>query len=608
MSSRELKLGRQARDLQAEDIQIRDAGTETGAITFSLSSEAPVQRWYGTEILDHSAKAVRLDRLKAGAMPLLFNHDWNDPIGMIDAGRLKDGRLVVEAHFFDTDRAREVATMMRGGLHNVSIGYDVAVFEEDVKTQTYTATDWTPLEGSIVTVPADISVGMGRQNLEAAPIRVVPKTPPATGAAHRKETAMSEVATPAAGANADVQVIDNGAQERLRIKGLQQLSKDHKIDDETREQWIDHGTTVEDAARATLSIIAQRAKSAPVKATELGLSRRETERYSICRAINAVVGKNWDKAGFELEASRAIAQRLGRGNASEFTFFVPLEVQQREYQQRDLAAASSPLVATDNVGFIDLLRNRSVAFQMGATRLPGLQGNVAIPKMSAGATSYWLASESTAITEGTPTLTQVTLSPKNIGAYTEISRQLTLQSSPSAEGLVMSDLAKSVALAVDLAALAGDGTGGAPTGILATSGIGSVTGTTLGIAGILEFQTDTAVANALAMSSGYVTTPAVAGLLAQRQRFSSTDTPLWEGNILDGKVMGFRAMSSNQMPSAKMLFGDFSQVVIGEWGVLEVEVNPYANFQAGITGVRAFYTVDVAVRHAGAFSAAATIT
>jgi hypothetical protein len=61
-------------------------------------------------------------------------------------------------------------------------------------------------------------------------------------------------------------------------------------------------------------------------------------------------------------------------------------------------------------------------------------------------------------------------------------------------------------------------------------------------------------------------------------------------------------MSSNQCPSGDMVFGDWSQLVIGEWGVLEIAVNEQANFQAGIVGVRCFYTMDVGVRIPAAFS------
>jgi len=183
-----------------------------------------------------------------------------------------------------------------------------------------------------------------------------------------------------------------------------------------------------------------------------------------------------------------------------------------------------------------------------------------------------------------------------------------LQSTPAAEGLVMNDLARVLALAIDLAAFEGPGTGGAPTGISATAGIGSVIGTTIGLAAITEFQTDVASANALTTGSAYITTPAVAGLLKQRQAFASTNTPLWEGSVLEGMVGGFNATTSTQLTAASMIFGDFSQVVIGEWGMLEIALNPYANFTAAITGIRAIQSVDVGIRQAAAFSRATSIT
>jgi HK97 family phage major capsid protein len=172
----------------------------------------------------------------------------------------------------------------------------------------------------------------------------------------------------------------------------------------------------------------------------------------------------------------------------------------------------------------------------------------------------------------------------------------------------MADLAQVLAIAIDAAVLSGSGAGGQPTGITNTAGIGSVTGTTLGYAGLLEFQTDVAGANVQPLTGGYVTTPTVAALMMQRVKFTGTASPCWEGNVWDGQMCGFRAMSSLQMAAATMLFGDWSQVIVGEWGTLELDVNPYANFQAAITGFRAIVTIDCGLRYAGAFALASTIT
>jgi HK97 family phage major capsid protein len=368
---------------------------------------------------------------------------------------------------------------------------------------------------------------------------------------------------------------------------------------------IQAGHTVEMFQAEVLRSLAKQ----PLPTAAIGLTAQEGKRYSVLRAIRALTDKDWTNAGFERECHQAILKRSGMGEAPNNGFFVPYEVQKRD-MTAGTANAGGVLVATDNLAssFIDLLRNRAVVAQLGATMLSGLVGNVTIPKQTGGGTAYWLTNEATPITESQQTLGQLSMTPKNVGAYTEISRQLMMQSSPAADMLVMNDLSRVLALAIDLAALEGSGASGQPTGISNTGSIGAVTGTSLAYAGILEFQTDVAAANALAGNCAYVTTPAVAALLATRQRFSSTDTPLWNGNVLDGTMSGFRAMSTNQLTAASMIFGDFSQVVIGEWGMLELALNPYANFTAAISGVRAIQTVDVGIRYAGAFSRATSIT
>lgn len=629
MSTNELKIGRQARDLQARDLTITkraEAGDGLIRLSFSASSEQPVDRWYGTEVLSHSEAAVDMVRIAGGAAPLLFNHDWNDPVGMIDSARLVDGRMQVEAHLFATARAAEVATMVEGGLRNVSIGYQVDEMTEEVKSERYTATRWTPLEVSIVTVPADTTVGIGRSNeQDARPVRLVRTQPqPAAPAALQRSIAVSDQHQAAAGANADPQQQQRGlpAQPRsgpsamdiegARVRAIENLCKANKIDDGLRQHWIGSGLSFEQVSEDLLQILEKRGQSNPSSVAKTGLTESEAQRYSLLKAVRAVTDKNWSEAGFELEQSRAIAKALGR-MPDPNKFFVPFEVQNRPMPaRRDLNAASGAaggfLVETANTSFIELLRNRSVAYRMGARRLAGLTGNITVPRHTGAATAVWLASETAQITESDQTFGQMALSPKTVGAYTEISRQLLLQSSPDAESLVSADLATVAALAVDVGALRGSGASGQPTGIVNTGGIGSVTGTSLGYAGVLEFQTDVATANIVPAAGGYVTTPTVAALMMQRSRFANTDTPLWSGNLWDGQMAGFQAMSTNQMSAATMLFGDWSQLVIAEWGVLEVEVNPYANFQAGIIGVRAMVTVDVGLRYAAAFSLASSIT
>lgn len=618
------------RSLPAEDMRLVKSDDGYTRLTFSVSSEAAVARYYGDEILSHSDGAIREDRLKRGAVMYLFNHDANDPIGVVEGYRIQNKKLVVDVKFFKTSRAEEISTMVDGGMRNVSLLYRIHVVEEDVKKQRYTITDWEPYEVSAVTIPADPSVGVGRslvsdEKFEVRMSRtttdvITPAQPAKLGV-----TIVPEDNQAAAGASAERTSAPprieagqqherpNGVQiEQGRVAAIRNLSKINKIDERTVEYWVANGISMEGVSEDMLRIMEERGKSNPQSAAALGMSKGDANQFSLARAINACATNDWKLAPFELDCSRQIAQKLNKPVDTQH-FFVPFEVLQRDMgsQRRDLTSTTPGsggyLIATENQGFIEILRNRSVAFRMGARRLSGLNGNVTIPKQTGAGTAYWLATDASTVTESEQAFQQIALTPKTASAYTEISRNLLLQSSPGAEGIVSDDLAQITALAVDLAALTGSGAAGQPTGVANTTGIGSVTATSVDYAKVLEFQTDVATSNVTPVRGGYVTTPAAAAVLMAKQRFTSTDTPLWQGNVWDGTMVGFPAMSSNQL-SAGMLFGDWSELVIGEWGVLEIAVNPYASFQAGIIGVRAMYSMDVGVRRAFAFSYASSVT
>jgi HK97 family phage major capsid protein len=572
---------------------------EARTVELAFSSEAPYERWWGTEILDHSPTSCDLTRLKAGG-PLLCDHDTRDQVGVIESVRIdadRVGRAVVR--FGRSARAEEIFRDVVDGIRrSVSVGYsidDLVLASKSGDDETYRVTRWTPFEISLVSVPADFSVGVGRA---AAPSPQETRMTTEAPAAPAVDVAKIERDTRAAEVNRAKEILAIGAQFKAHYKDAEPMA----------QAAVASGQSVDEFRQALMAKLAT--APLPKPTAELDLGKRDLSRYSLMRAIRAMVDRNWEGAGFERECSEEILKRAGLSHAPNGGFYVPYDVLAKRDMTAGTSNAGGYMVATDNLAgsFIDMLRNRSVVAKVGATMLSGLVGNVTIPKQTAAATAYWLSTEATAITESQQTLGQLAMSPKNVGAYTEVSRQLMLQSSPAIDSLVMSDLAKVLGLAIDSAALSGSGASGQPTGIINTGGIGSVTGTSIAYAGIVEFQTDVAGANALAENCAYVTTPSVASLLKQRVKFTSTASPIWEGSVLDGNVDGFRAMSSLQVPSANILFGDFSQVVIGEWGMLEIAMNPYANFAAAITGIRAIQTVDVGIRQAGAFSLATSVT
>lgn len=614
----DMQLPRLARDFNAAGITATRADDGRVTLEFPASSDIEVERWWGTEVLSHDKESVRMERIDGKAAPLLFNHNWDDPVGMIDSGTLKDGRLYVTANLFDTARAKEVQAMIDGGLRNVSIGYEIHTMEEEPKKQRFTATSWTPLEVSIVTIPADPSVGIGRSAEESTkPVRITRAIcEPGGHMTIEENAAVGNAADPTATVTPNGTAAQQATPlqiETSRRNAIINLAKAQNLDERMTNHWISTGASLEQVSEDVLAVVKERSKAASSPA-HLGMAPKEVEQYSVVRAVRAALSKDWSKAGLELEAHKAIMGRSGAQPRNGNSFFVPMDVQVRSAGRRDMTVAgvsgSQYLVSTDNLSssFIDLLRNDSVVLGLGATRLTGLTGNITIPRMTAGGTAYWLGDENTAITESQATLGQVSLTPKNVAALTEVTHQLIQQSDPSVEQMVMNDLAQVLALAVDVACLRGSGGSGQPQGIVGTSGVGSFdTDATDPYGDVLNAQADVGAANALRPGCAYVADLASAVLLSGRSRFANTDTPVWNGNLLDATMAGFPAKATNQMGANTMLFGWWPSIIVAEWGMLELAVNPFSDFTRGLSQIRAWYTMDTAMRYPAAFSYDSTV-
>lgn len=588
---------------------------------FSFSSETPVARWFGHEILDHSPGSVRMKFMNSGRAPLLMGHDQRMVIGVIEKASIdKDrvGRSVVR--FGKSERASEALRDVDDDiLVNTSVGYRVYElrFESSKgEEDTYRVTDWEPLEESLVGIPADPVVGKERsqeEELEARSVRV--SINPAETAVTTEVKRMADGADASAGVTAEnpLNKMTGEQIENARKKAILDMCKASQLDERFVNNFISRGLSLESVADEIVKAVAERSKLQPQTPALLGMEKKDVQRYSITRALRASISRDWTKAGLELEAHRAISAR-GETPRGETSFFVPYDAMITQLPRRDMTVAgvsgSNFLVSTDNLSgsFIDLLRNQSVALRLGATRLTGLKGNVTIPRMTAGGTVYWLADENTQITESQPTIGQLSLVPKNVAALTEISHQLVMQSDPSVDNLVMTSIAQDIGTGVDVAALRGTGAP-QPQGIIGTSGVGSVSGSSLAYPGILEFQTDVGSANGLRLGgAGYVTNFTVAGDMKATMKATNTYSPVWEGRLEEGTIDSYPALATGNMDTGDMIFGSWPTLVIAEWGVLELMMNPFSDFTRGLTSIRGWYTCDVGLRYPGAFSASTDIT
>lgn len=370
---------------------------------------------------------------------------------------------------------------------------------------------------------------------------------------------------------------------------------------------------IEDQLAGALSLV--RAKNAnhgggPTAGFQLGLSRREIRQWDLFRAIRALRGGALAGAStFEVECSNELKKVHNREYSDGL--LVPSEILTRplDHAIANRGMATQPgnkggyLVNVENLGFIEVLRSRSVTTTMGVRIVSNLQGNVSFARQTGKASMTWQAGDGTSITATDQALGQLSMTPKTAVAITDVSEQLLRQTSQSAQDFVMTDLASTLAIdGVDNAVI--NGTGGAqPLGIKNTPGVTSgQDAATANYAKILAFASTAGSANAIRSNPGFVTNAAGAAILMQRQRFVSTDTPLWTGNIADGQCIGFTARSSEQLASGNLIFGSWGEIIIGEWGVLELALdNSGTRFNQLQVGIRAMWMVDVLIRYPQAF-------
>lgn len=578
---------------QFRDLELKSFDEEKKTVSLSFSSEDPYERYWGVEILDHSTTSVNMERLNNSA-PLLFNHNRDEVIGVVEFAKIEDKRGIAVVRFGNSKKAKEVfSDVVDGIMKNVSVGYQIDEMKlesEKDGVETYRVTGWQPFEISIVSIPADNTVGVGRstEDLKECEVKILNQ---------KKEATM-----PKEKENVDVQAVQAEARaaERARVRDIGAIGAKFKENDMATKA-IEDGTTADEFRTMVLEKLGA-AKVVDTKQAEIPMSESEVKNYSFARALAAAVSGDWSKAKIEKEASDRIAKAQGVDSRG---FFVPHQVLKRDLTSTTTGAA---LVDTTNGGasFIDILRNKLTISKLGGQVLSGLQGNVAIPKQTGTATAYWIdeGADTTASELG---LGLVELKPKTVSAKTAYTRQMLLQGNPDVEALVMNDLAANIALAIDKAAFSGSGTAGQPLGILNTTGINGVDASSaaggLDWAKVVEFETQVAVDNADVDNMNYVAGAGVTGILKSTLKSANGSAYLLE----NGQVNGYDFTRTNQVAANTMVFGDFSQLVTGLWGGLDIMIDPYEKANSGGIVIRAFQSVDVGVRYAEAFTASTNI-
>ncbi|RYF11755.1 MAG: phage major capsid protein [Oxalobacteraceae bacterium] len=639
MPIRKVKNERLIRALRVDDAVVEEASRK---IKFSFSSEEPVERWFGLEVLSHAPEAVDLSRMNGGANAL-FNHNVDDYVGVVESAYIGDDkRGYCEVRFGEGEQASEVMRDVRGGiLRNVSFGYQINDLilsrqGEGGADSEYTATSWQPFEVSFVTIPADPTVGVGRsaetcenerlkelvakadhRALEQnAPVPVVEPTPveptPVEPAPIQIEVIENKPAAPSANEESRKMELNREEvlkAERERMKLIEALCDRHDMKDESRS-LINEGKTIEEARALVLEKLASRHQH-PVGTVsgEIGLSKKEKRDYSFMNVIRAQMFPNdkgyQEAAAMEKEASDAVRKLTGKQSRG---YIVPLDVLlDKRAGEAPQQVAQAPLGGNlvshvlQPQSFIDLLRNRSALVNSGVQTLTGLSGGIDMPRKIQASTAWWVG-EGQDVPLSDMLFDQVSMSPKTVGDYVEYTRRLMLQSSLDIEAMIRSDIAETIALEIDRAALYGTGSGNMPRGLKNQTGISIVPngGATPTWAQIVAMESAITASNADIGTMKYLFGAALGGTLKTVPKGNAGFPIYLLGD--DGRLNGYEKTTTNQVAPNDIFFGVWSNMIMGFFSGLDILVDPYSKATSGNVRVVAMQDCDIAIRQPKAFA------
>lgn len=547
---------------------------EKHTVTMAVSSEYPVVRYGGTEVLSHKAGAIRLERLKQG-IALLFNHDYDQHLGRSVSYQLADGVLHITNRFGTNPLAREKEQDVADGiLTDVSIGYqplEYDITEDKTGYRTYTVIDWELYENSLVTVPADPTVGVDRSAPGPVNVKVnfrkLEDDDPAgddedgdeedsedgerSAAPEQVSTTQPTTEQRSSPPMADVNE-DLAAKNKERITGLRALRTQYpnNFSETQLMDAISNDTPVTDARTAIADAIIAGAQAHNVRTASdevLGrMSDKEQKSYSLRNAICATINQRQpgtfkDKGaegGFEREVSESIVKTLGsRGlPVSTGNIIVPSDLGRRSLQAGG-NAGSNTINTTTSGEVIDMLRPRCRVLALGATQITVDTGLLRLPRQTGTSVSQWLA-ELAGATNSDMTFDSIGFSPKRNGIVGSYTLELLAQSAISVEPRVRADQLASKARTYDAVCTVGTGAAGMPLGLLNMTGLAMIlTGATRAADGtvtagaggkpvtfvdINNFEAAISTANADTGTMGWMYTPRIRAAMRSTAKFPGT--------------------------------------------------------------------------------------
>lgn len=595
---------------RAMDMNDRAIDEEARTVMVGVSSEEPVKRSFGMEVIDHSRESMNLEFLNSGRAPLLLDHDMERQIGVVESVELDEGarRLRAKVRFGRGELASEVFNDVTDSIRqNISVGYrvDNRVEREEDSDEIYRVAT-TPMEISIVSIPADQSslVGVGRSSSE--PLHATLEI--------KGDDTMSDIDLDAVRAEAAKTAQKNA-------KEIMTLARKHNKAS-MGEEALGRGASIDDFRGELLEAIGNEPLDTPAHVVDAPV--KEQRAYSLGKMLRAQVTNDWRDAGLEREMHEEIVKRTGKEARG---IYIP----DFAFRSGVMTTGATGAIAGENVTdnfvptiqrgdmFIEALRAKQVMANLGVTFIGGLTNRVRMPKFSAGASAGFVE-EAGAVSDQSQTDAGVTLQPRTLGAHAQISRLLMLESIPAIEQVVQDDLLRSIADKIEYYAIQGSGASGQPTGILNDGNVGNVDiSADTDVAGltwadITDLVKTVEDANGIVNQAtlGWLSNPKVKAKMANTVKVSSTDSIMLLNDPWNS-IYGYNAEFTSNVPSdldpgdggsdaSALIFGDFSQLMVGLFGAPSILVDPYTNSTSGDVVISVMQEVDVALRNSASFA------
>lgn len=635
------------------------AQEEGSGIRFEFSSEEPVQRWFGAEVLSHAPGAADLTRLRSGGLHL-WNHDPNVVLGRItncDIGANRKGWVETKwspntLEPGSEERKRRV-DIEAGITTNASFLYEIRE-AVDMGEDRILVTKWSPLEASTVPIPADITVGHSesaqgadRSQPPIAPpvVEQQPEAPPLAAVGSRAAEATLDVKLPPTSPtimtvetppNAEEAVRSAVASaataERLRVTSISRMCKTHNMPETLADELISNGRSLEEAQAIVLEKLGCSSRELQPGGVhmetqaEIGMGKRDLARYDPIKLLRYLAEPNsrqWrDEAGFELECSAAASAKSTLATRGEM---IPYDwMKAPGYARRDQTVGTfnqgGALVGTEllSASFIDLLRNQSALLGAGVTLITGLTQNVEIPRRTGSSQHYWVG-ETDTLPKSTQTFGSITSTPKRIGVRVGVSKLSLLQANPDLDALTRNDMNLQLALGYDAAGFYGTGSSYQPLGLANVTGIGGAgismsggvdalypaslgggTHNTGSYSNFTRMRASTYAGNVDVANAVYWMNGVTKSGCEETLRAASAGSDYIIDN--QGRIGEYRVRMTNQVLTNDVFYGVAPDLVLLTWGGLDVVVDNLTELAAGNVVFNMTQHVDWVCRRPTSFS------